>query len=509
MVNQLSRIFSHNKKILGILGLLIAICLVTGIGAPDSFLTAQNTENTVRWTAIYGIISIGAAFVIMTGGIDLSIGSVLGLVGCLFAMSVATRYTPQDLVRVVKADAESRQLMLDSGTERYRVGDAISFLDRSYTIEKMDQDSITVAEPIATGANVGGVRRIHRGGKLGPVGEQEVRFGGLLRSVREIEIPGELNGVQAGDQVQFLYERGLDPTFTVHRVEPKGEKTIVEFLVNSGANVRPAEEVAFSHRHQRMPTSLAILFALAFSIGLGWIHGMLITKIPLQPFVVTLCGLLIYRGMTRYMTLDQEQGFGNEFLGLKEVAIGKLMRLVTGSEYELDIPMPFVYMAVIAVIASIVLNRTIFGRYVLALGNNEQAAKFSGINTDRTKILAYMVSAFCAGVAAILFALDVNSVQPAGHGASYELYAIAAAVLGGCSLRGGEGTIVGVVIAAAVIRVLNNAINLLGISTTLQDGIIGVVILVGVITDEVVRRVAANRRRAAEARRALEASSGS
>jgi ribose transport system permease protein len=99
-----------------------------------------------------------------------------------------------------------------------------------------------------------------------------------------------------------------------------------------------------------------------------------------------------------------------------------------------------------------------------------------------------------AGIGGILFALDVNSVQPAVHGNFYELYAIAAAVLGGCSLRGGEGTILGVVIGAAVMRVLYNEINILGIPTQLEFAIIGAVILLGVIADEIVKRIASTRR---------------
>ncbi len=133
----------------------------------------------------------------------------------------------------------------------------------------------------------------------------------------------------------------------------------------------------------------------------------------------------------------------------------------------------------------------IYGRYILALGRNQEAALYSGINTDRMVIVSYMICSFCAGIAAILFALDINTIQPSGHGEFYELYAIAAAVLGGCSLRGGEGTILGVIIATAVMRVLNNAINLIdGIDTSLEFAIIGTVIMMGVVTDELVRKLA-------------------
>ena len=153
-------------------------------------------------------------------------------------------------------------------------------------------------------------------------------------------------------------------------------------------------------------------------------------------------------------------------------------------------------MAVFGILAAIFLNRTIYGRYLLALGRNETAARYSGINTDAMKIIAYVICSGLAGVAGILFSLNLNSIQPSGLGEFYELYAIAGAVLGGCSLRGGEGSILGVIIGTAVMRVLYNSINILRIPTHWEFAIIGAVILSGVIVDELVKRVAARRRAA-------------
>jgi ribose transport system permease protein len=168
---------------------------------------------------------------------------------------------------------------------------------------------------------------------------------------------------------------------------------------------------------------------------------------------------------------------------------------LTGVQYEFGIPMPFVFLAILAIVASVFLNKTIYGRYMLALGRNEEAARFSGINTDRMVILSYVICSVCAGMGGILFAFDLNSILPSGHGNFYELYAIAAAVLGGCSLRGGEGSILGVVIATAVMRVLNNAINLIEwFDTSMEFAIIGLVILLGVTADEMVRRIVSERR---------------
>jgi ribose transport system permease protein len=234
----------------------------------------------------------------------------------------------------------------------------------------------------------------------------------------------------------------------------------------------------------------ALATVMLVSLGVGLAHGLLITKLRLQPFVVTLCGLLIYRGLARFLTDDQSQGFGNSFEGLRALATGKITLPFGGYA----VPYPLFIMVTAGILAAIFLNRTIYGRYLLALGRNETAARYSGINTDAMKIIAYVICSGLAGVAGILFSLNLNSVQPSGLGEFYELYAIAGAVLGGCSLRGGEGSILGVVIGSAVMRVLYNSINILRIPTHWEFAIIGAVILSGVIVDELVKRIAARRR---------------
>ena len=318
------------KKLLGIFGLLVFVCVVTALKEPN-FLNAYNIENTVRWTALFSLIAIGVAFVIITGGIDLSIGSTIGLVGSLLAC----------------------------------------------------------------------------------------------------------------------------------------------LLTKHGWGI-----------------GAALAMVMLVSLGIGLAHGLLITKLRLQPFVVTLCGLLIYRGLARFITDDQSQGFGDSFEGLRTLATGKITLPFGG--YAL--PFPLFIMVAVGILAAIFLNRTIYGRYLLALGRNETAARYSGINTDAMKIIAYVICSGLAGVAGILFSLNLNSVQPSGLGEFYELYAIAGAVLGGCSLRGGEGSILGVIIGSAVMRVLYNSINILRIPTHWEFAIIGAVILSGVIVDELVKRVAARRR---------------
>lgn len=147
------------------------------------------------------------------------------------------------------------------------------------------------------------------------------------------------------------------------------------------------------------------------------------------------------------------------------------------------------------------MNKTVWGRYLYAIGRNEQAAHFSGINTDRIKLMAYVLCSTIAGFGGVLLAFDLNSMQPSSHGNTYELYAIAAAVLGGCSLRGGEGSVAGVVIGAVLLRVLYSANNMLGIPSTLEYVTIGTVLLAGVLADEGVKWYSQRRNRIQSARK--------
>jgi len=227
------------------------------------------------------------------------------------------------------------------------------------------------------------------------------------------------------------------------------------------------------------PALFAVAVVLALGSFLGVIHGLLITRMGLQPFLVTLCGLLLYRGLARYIAADAVQGFG------AGTGFEWLRDLVTGSAGR--IPMPFVLLVAVAVIMWVVLHRSVYGRYLFAVGRNEEAARYSGINSRRVIASAYVISGFLAAVAAILLAFYTNSVSPSSHGSFYELYAIAAAVLGGCSLRGGEGSIIGIVAGTALLQVLRNLVNLLDVPSSLDFAVMGAVILIGVIVDQVLR----------------------
>jgi len=234
---------------------------------------------------------------------------------------------------------------------------------------------------------------------------------------------------------------------------------------------------------KEMPVWQALVLVLLLAAALGLVHGVLIAKFNLQPFIVTLCALLAYRSIARTITQDMTQGFGAAHETLRQLAIGTW----------LHVPLALYLMLGVALVIGIFLHLTVWGRHLYALGQNEEAARYSGINVDGLKIVAYTISGLLAGVAGVLLALDTNSVQPSDAGKSYELYGIAAAVLGGCSLRGGEGTVVGIVVGATILTVLRNLIILRGFSTYLEDALIGAVILGMVVLDEVMKRRAGRR----------------
>src|SRR6478752_6998917 len=217
---------------------------------------------------------------------------------------------------------------------------------------------------------------------------------------------------------------------------------------------------------------------------LGVLLSMMLTEWHLPwPLAVTLCGLLVYRGLARFIADDETKGFGDA------AGFRTLQHLMTGSLF--GVPTPFVAMAIIGVAMWVVLHRSVYGRHLFATGRNEVASRFSGIDVRRVIVSAYVILGVLTGISAIIFAFYTNSISPSSHGNFFELYGIAAAVLGGCSLRGGEGSIVGILIGTGLLQVLQNLVNLLGIPSSLNFAVMGGVILVGVVGDQILQRRAA------------------
>ncbi|PYZ92604.1 ribose ABC transporter permease [Salipaludibacillus keqinensis] len=221
-----------------------------------------------------------------------------------------------------------------------------------------------------------------------------------------------------------------------------------------------------------MDPVLAVLIGLLAGAVLGAINGVFIAKGKVAPFIATLATMTIYRGLTLMLT------DGRPVSGLGDSAAFEMF----GRGYFFGIPMPAITMMIAFVILYLILKKTTFGRRVYAVGGNEEAAILSGIKADRIKIYVYSLTGFLAALAGMILTSRLNSAQPTA-GTMYELDAIAAVVLGGTSLTGGRGWIVGTLIGALIIGVLNNGLNLLGVSSFFQQVVKGCVILLAVLLD--------------------------
>lgn len=307
------------RKALGLFLVMLALAGAVGLAEPN-FLSAGNLANTARQASLYGIMSLGAGIVILMGGIDLSVGSVVGFTGVLFAMG--------------------------------------------------------------------------------------------------------------------LTEWGWSPLE-------------------------------------------AWTLTLAACAAIGALQGLLVAGAGMQPFIATLCGLMIVRGAARYMTGDASKGLGTGHRGLGVLVEGSVA----------GVPVCFLLLLGVAGVAGLLVHGTVAGRHILATGSNEEAARLAGVRVGLLKVVVYALSGLLAGLAGILFLIYTNSAQPATTGVGYELYAIAAAVLGGVSLHGGSGTVLGILVGTAFVRLLVNATELLEVSTYLKYAVVGGAILAGILLDELAPRL--------------------
>lgn len=215
----------------------------------------------------------------------------------------------------------------------------------------------------------------------------------------------------------------------------------------------------------------ALLAGILIGAVLGWFNGLTITKLKVPPFVATLAMLTIARGLTLLYTGGQPvSNLSADFA-------------VIGTGWWLGLPVPVWIAAIVVLLAVFITQNTKLGRYIYAIGGNETAAKFSGINITKVKIAVYAIAGALAGIGGIIVTSRLDSAQPYA-GTGYELDAIAAVVIGGTSLSGGRGSVWGTVMGAIIIGVLNNGLVLLGVSPFWQQVIKGAVILLAVIIDK-------------------------
>jgi ribose transport system permease protein len=231
----------------------------------------------------------------------------------------------------------------------------------------------------------------------------------------------------------------------------------------------------------KLPAIAAAALVVLGGALVGLYHGLLITKLRLQPFLVTLCGLFMYRGLARWIAQSSVR--------LPDDPGADALRSLLVSGTYLGVSNELVLLLILAALMAVFLHGSVYGRYLYAIGYNEQAARYAGIATDRYKIVAYIICSTLAGLGGVLFLLTVRSAQPTSAGQLLELYAITGAVLGGCSLRGGEGTVLGMLLGAAVLPLLQQICNFSRyIGSDLEWTVIGGALLVGTIANELLKR---------------------
>lgn len=229
----------------------------------------------------------------------------------------------------------------------------------------------------------------------------------------------------------------------------------------------------------------ASLLSMGLALLLGLWQGLLVTRVRIQPFIVTLVGLMSLRGVAQVITNG----------GAVSIGVGHPVFEKLGKGFILGgLPVSTAIMLAVAGVFFFVLHFTVFGRQLYALGNNEEAARWSGVPVEWRRLAAYVISSGIAGLVGVLHCSYLSSIQPSTVGQAYELYAIAAAVLGGCSLRGGEGMVVGVLVGATLMQLIRNAINLQGLSSFWEQPVTGAVILAAALLDVFVYQRGARRK---------------
>jgi ribose/xylose/arabinose/galactoside ABC-type transport system permease subunit len=226
--------------------------------------------------------------------------------------------------------------------------------------------------------------------------------------------------------------------------------------------------------------------AVAVGAGAGWINALPVVKLNLPPFITTLAMLEMALGLS--FILSHGRPVALQSPDFQNTGIGSFLGGVTGALHLPSIPIPVIWMIVIIVVASIVLTRTRFGRYVFAIGGNEEAARLAGINVAQVKTMVYVISGACAAIVGFLYMALFSSGSPQTGTGDELLESIAAVVVGGTSLMGGRGSIVGTFFGALLIGVLYNAMNLLNVDSYLQKVVLGAVILLAVVLDELRKR---------------------
>ncbi|MGL5412382.1 ABC transporter permease [Cetobacterium sp.] len=248
-------------------------------------------------------------------------------------------------------------------------------------------------------------------------------------------------------------------------------------IVTGGIDLSVGSIVAFSGVtagllvERGVPLIPALILGVLIGAGVGILNGALISKANLPPFIATLGMMMVLRGLTLALTNGMPiSSFDDSFV-----------YLAGGSVF--GIPNPVIYFISLGLIFNFILKRTVLGKDIYAIGSNEEAARLSGVNVVKTKLMVYGFCGFLSGISGIILASRLISAQPT-EGAGYELDAVAAVVIGGASLSGGKGNIIGTIIGAFIMSTLRNGLNMMNVSGFWQQFVVGIVLLLAVYVDQ-------------------------
>jgi ribose transport system permease protein len=231
----------------------------------------------------------------------------------------------------------------------------------------------------------------------------------------------------------------------------------------------------------QLPLLVGVIGGILTGALMGFVNGVNIAILKLPPFIATLAMMLIAQGLALVISGVRPIYFSG-VSGFKNIALGTLIP---------GLPNAVLILFLLAIVAYLMLSKTILGRYTFAIGSNEEASRLSGVNTRKWKILIYTVAGVFTGIAGVVIAARLDSAQPQ-LGVGYELQAIAAVIIGGTSLLGGRGSIMGTLIGALIMSVLINGLRIMSIQTEWQNVVVGLVILVAVFTDSLRQRRSAS-----------------
>jgi ribose transport system permease protein len=253
---------------------------------------------------------------------------------------------------------------------------------------------------------------------------------------------------------------------------------LVATLMMRGIGAVPPFDMIFQSTSPIAPV-LSVIIVLAFAGFVGFYHGLFVTKLHIPPFIITLGTWLMASGAAAFITRGYPVVFPSDSPFL---TLGQGVLVLGEGDSALQLPNMFIILIVVALFAAFILNATTLGRHIYAVGGNIEAARVSGINVDRVRIFCFVTSGVMGGLAGILLASRLGQGTPT-VGSAYELWAIAAAVIGGVSLFGGEGTVLGVILGAAIMGVMQNGMVLLNVSSYLQNLVLGIVLVMAVTWD--------------------------